>query len=125
MRPIAFLALVLGAGVAAADDTPKVTAPPESFFDKFRPTERDAARKVRIRCKEIEHSGVAGLQVQEVLGTNQIVSSEFIGSGDNWIGQWLTVVADASDGAVPLWNFTVTAFDPATGKLTETSALPL
>jgi hypothetical protein len=79
-----------------------------------------SARKVRIKCKEIEHSGVAGLQVQQVIGNNQIVSSEFIGSPpeDNWVGQILSVVADADDGAVPLWNFRITAFDPATGKLT-------
>lgn len=77
-----------------------------------------AAKAIRVKVKEVEHSGVAGLEVQEVIGTNQIVSSEFIGSTDNWIGQILSVVADADDGSVPLWNFRITAFNPATGVLT-------
>lgn len=78
----------------------------------------DAARAIRIKCKEIEHSGVAGLEVQQVLGTTQIRSSEFIGSTDNWVNEFATVVADADDGRVPLWNFRITAFDAATGTLT-------
>jgi hypothetical protein len=76
------------------------------------------AKKVRIKAKRVEHSGVAGIQVQEVVGNNQIRSSEWIGSTDNWIGQYLSVLADWSDGAVPLWNFRITAFDPATGTIT-------
>jgi len=78
----------------------------------------EAARAIRIKVKEVEHSGVAGLEVQQVTGTNQIRSSEFIGSTDNWVGEFVTVVADADDGAVPLWNFRITAFNAASGTLT-------
>ena len=76
------------------------------------------AKQVRIKAKQVLHSGVAGLLVQEVIGTNQIRSSEWIGSTDTWVGQYLSVLADWSDGSVPLWNFTITGFDSSTGTMT-------
>ena len=76
------------------------------------------ARKVRVKAKEVEHSGVAGLQIFDVLPPNQIYVPEFIGSDDAWVGQLVSVVADASDMSVPLWNFTITGFDAAEGIMT-------
>jgi hypothetical protein len=77
-----------------------------------------AARRVRVKYKHIIHSGVAGIQVQSVIAPNQIRTSELIGSPQTWTGQILSVVADASDGSVPLWNFTITDFDNITGTFT-------
>jgi len=82
-----------------------------------------AARKVAIAAKHIWHSGVAGVSVTGVTGPNQIQSNDFIGSTDNWVGppaRILSALADKSDGSAPLWNFTVTAFDSATGTFTVT-----
>ena len=77
-----------------------------------------SARAVEIAAKHVWHSGIAGVLVKEVPANNQMVSTDFIGSTDNWIGRILTALADQSDGSAPLWNFTVTAFDSATGTLT-------
>lgn len=88
------------------------------FYKQTDPMPWPSARKVRVKTKRVHHSGVAGLQVQEVIGANQIRTSEWIGSTDNWVGQYLSVLADWSDGSVPLWNFRITAFDPATGTIT-------
>ena len=76
------------------------------------------ARKARVKAKQIVHGGVAGLQVQEVIGTDKIRAAEWVGATDTWVGQHMTVIADWSDGAAPLWNFTITAFDPETGTIT-------
>lgn len=88
------------------------------FWHQTDPMPWPSARKVRIKAKHVTHSGVAGIQVQQVVGNNQIRSSEWVDSSDNWIGQYISVVGDWSDGSVPLWNFTITAFDPATGTIT-------
>ena len=48
-----------------------------------------------------------------------IQSDDFIGSGDDWIGQVAMVVSNV-EGDVPLWNFEITGFDPSTGTLTVT-----
>ena len=79
-----------------------------------------AARRIRIKCKRVVHSGVAGIQVQQVIAPNKIRTSELTGPAPTggWVGQVLSVVADASDGSVPLWNFTITAFDQAQGEFT-------
>ena len=77
-----------------------------------------SARKVRIKAKPVVHAGVAGLQVQEVIGSNQIRAAEWAGATDNWVGQHMSVIADWSDGSAPLWNFTITAFNPDEGIIT-------
>jgi hypothetical protein len=77
-----------------------------------------SARKVGIAAKHAWHSGVAGVAVSGVTAPNRIQSNDFVGSLDNWIGRPVSALADLSDGSAPLWNFTVTAFDSATGTLT-------
>jgi hypothetical protein len=79
-----------------------------------------AARRVRIAAKHVWHSGIAGLLITGVTAPNQIQCNDFIGATDNWINRIVSAVADASDGSAPLWNFKITAFDPATGTLTVT-----
>jgi hypothetical protein len=79
-----------------------------------------AARKIAIAAKQVWHSGVAGVLVTEVIAPNKIRAADFVGSTDSWIGRPLSALADQSDGAAPLWNFSVTAFDSATGELTVT-----
>jgi hypothetical protein len=82
-----------------------------------------AARKVAIAAKHVWHSGVAGVSVTGVTAPNQIQCNEFSGSTDNWAGppgRILSALADLSDGSAPLWNFTVTDFDSASGTFTVT-----
>lgn len=86
------------------------------------------AHGLRIKCREVWHSGVAGIQVMSVTAPNKIQSDELKVSDDNWVGQILTIISDASDGDVPLWNFTITAFDQALGEFTvspDCTGIPL
>lgn len=76
------------------------------------------AKRVRIKAREVWHSGVAGIQVMGVIAPDKIQTNEIIGSDDPWVGQILSVIADASDGAVPLWNFQISFFDPVAGVFT-------
>jgi hypothetical protein len=76
-----------------------------------------AAQGVKIEAKHVYHAGVAGLLVNAVTAPNQIQCNDFLKSTDNWVGQFLFVCSNVA-GEVPLWNFQVTAFDPATGTLT-------
>jgi hypothetical protein len=78
------------------------------------------SKRVRIKCRDVYHAGVAGIQVQEVIAPNIIKTTEIKGSDDPWVGRYLSVIADASDLNVPLWNFTITAFDPVEGSFTVT-----
>ena len=75
------------------------------------------ASKVKIQAKHVFHAGIAGLSVNGVTAPNQIICWDFLNSTDNWIGQNVFVCANVA-GEVPLWNFTITAFDPTTGTLT-------
>lgn len=77
-----------------------------------------AAAFVRTQAKHVWHSGVVGVLVTGTPAANQIQSNDFIGSAENWVGCYLTCIADFSDGSAPLWNFQATAFDPATGTFT-------
>jgi len=79
-----------------------------------------AARKVAIAAKLVHHAGVAGVLVTEVIAPNKIRASDFVGSPEDWVGRPLSALADQSDGSAPLWNFSVTAFDPLTGEFTVT-----
>jgi hypothetical protein len=82
-----------------------------------------AAQRVRIAAKHVWHSGIAGVIVTSptsLAAPNKLQCNDYIGSTDNWIGRVLSAVADLSDGGAPLWNFTVTAFVPATGTFTVT-----
>jgi hypothetical protein len=82
-----------------------------------------AAERVRIAAKHVWHSGVAGVLVTGVTAPNKIQADNFIGATDNWVGppkRYLSALADLSDGSAPLWNFEITAFDPATGTFTVT-----
>jgi hypothetical protein len=79
-----------------------------------------SARRVRVKAKHVLHSGVAGVLVTGVIGTNKIVANDFVGSTENWIGRILSALADYSDGSAPLWNFQVTAFDNTNGAFTVT-----
>ena len=84
-----------------------------------------AARKVAIAAKKVWHSGRAGVSVSGVTAPDKIQCNDFIrttgdngGPLDDWVGSVLTALADQSDGSAPLWNFTVTAFDQASGTFT-------
>ena len=78
-----------------------------------------AAAAVKIQAKHVYHAGIAGLLVHSVTAPNQIQCLDFLNSTDNWIGQ-LVFLCSNVDGQVPLWNFQITAFDPATGTITVT-----
>jgi hypothetical protein len=67
--------------------------------------------KIRIKAREVWHSGVAGIQVQRIEAPNKIFTSELHGSDDPWFGEYLSVVSDASDLSAPLWNFQIIDFD--------------
>ena len=84
-----------------------------------------SARQVSIAAKQVWHSGVAGMSVSSVTAPNKIQCNELIHSTDPWAtgalngkGRYVSVLADYSDGSVPLWDFQITAFDSATGTLT-------
>lgn len=79
-----------------------------------------AARQVAIKVKHDWHAGIAGVSITGVTAPNQIQANDFIGATDDWVGRIVSALADASDGSAPLWNFTITAFDPATGTMTVT-----
>ena len=79
-----------------------------------------AARRVRITAKHVWHAGVAGVTITGVTAPNILQCNDFEGSTDDWIGRIVSALADASDGSAPLWNFTVTHFNSATGELTVT-----
>jgi hypothetical protein len=78
-----------------------------------------AAYGVKIQAKHVWHAGIAGLLVNGVTAPNQILCYDFLNSTDNWVGQ-IAFVCSNVDGRVPLWNFEITGFDPATGTLTVT-----
>jgi hypothetical protein len=77
-----------------------------------------SAQYVQIGVKHVIHAGIAGVLVNSVPGNNSIQSNDFIGSTDNWIGRYVSAIADQATGYAPLLNYTVTTFDPATGTLT-------
>lgn len=77
--------------------------------------------RVRVKAKEATHAGVVGTSITAVPANNKILCGELLDTRpvpDNWVGHIVSVTADLSDGSAPLWNFTVTAFDAATGELT-------
>jgi hypothetical protein len=76
-----------------------------------------AAQKVKIMAKHVFHAGIAGLLVTGVTAPNQIQCEDFLDSTDDWIGMHVFICANVA-GEVPLWNFTITAFDPATATIT-------
>ena len=76
-----------------------------------------AARRIAIAAKHVWHSGIAGVLVNEVFSPNRIQSNDFIGSTDNWIGRYVSMLADQSDGAAPLWNYKIIGFDPSNGQM--------
>ena len=79
-----------------------------------------AARAVAVKVKHEWHAGIAGVTITGVTAPNRIQSNDFIGAADAWVGRFISALADASDGSAPLWDFTITAFDPATGTMTVT-----
>jgi hypothetical protein len=85
MRPLALFALVLCAGSAAAQDTPKVTAPPEAFFEKFRQPDRDAARKFYKKHLDVKGLSVAAhgdVADEALVRTHHIVTRMLAGRPD-------------------------------------------
>lgn len=79
-----------------------------------------AAKRVRVKAKQVWHSGVAGVLVTGVPATDKIQANDFIGSNDAWVGRYLSALSDFSDGSAPLWNWRITAFDVPTGTFTVT-----
>jgi len=90
---------------------------PGPIHDMTRGLPEGAAVGVRIAAKHVWHAGVAGLLVNGVTSPNKILCNDFLHSTDDWVGQMVFVCSN-KDGQVPLWNFEITAFDPATGVLT-------
>lgn len=76
-------------------------------------------RRLRIRAKRVYHSGPVGATITSV-AANSIVCSALAGLGDDWTGRVVSVIADASDGSAPIWNFTVSAYTDGTGTFTVT-----
>jgi hypothetical protein len=74
---------------------------------------------VKVACKQVWHGAVCGLRVDGVTPPNQIQCNDFYGSTNPWLGRTAFVISNV-DGAVPLWNFTITAFDGSTGTITVT-----
>lgn len=74
-----------------------------------------AARGIHMAAKHVWHSGIAGVLVTGVEAPNRIQANDFIGSLDQWIGRYLSCIADQSDGSAPLWNFEIIGYDPALG----------
>jgi hypothetical protein len=75
-------------------------------------------QRVVLKAKSIKHAGVAGTQVAEVPANDQIRVAELVGSAEDWVGQWVSIVADQSDGSAPLLDYEITAFDSVTGIIT-------
>ena len=98
---------------------PTTIAIPGPIHDMTLGLPEGAAWGIKVGAKHVWHAGIAGLLVNGVAAPNQIQSNDFIGSGDNWVGQIAFVCSNIA-GDVPLWNFQVTAFDPTTGTLTVT-----
>jgi hypothetical protein len=85
MRPLALLALILCAGSAAAQDAPKVTAAPDAFFEKFRQSDRDAARKFykkHLDVKELSVAASAEVADEALVRTHHIVTHMLAGRPD-------------------------------------------
>jgi hypothetical protein len=79
----------------------------------------NAAYGIRIAAKKVWHGAVAGLAVTDVPSASEITCHDFVGSTDPWVGRIAFVISN-KDGNVPVWNFTITAFDGATGTITVT-----
>jgi hypothetical protein len=73
--------------------------------------------RIRAKGKKIWHDGVDGVSISGV-ATGKITCQGLISLGDNWAGRDVSVIADASDGEAALWNFTVSAYNDATGEFT-------
>ena len=78
--------------------------------------------KVRIKVKEVIHSGVAGATVTS-LAANTIRCSSLIDTSDDWSGSIVSVIT-AFGGANTTLNFLVTSFDRTNGAFsTDTSGV--
>lgn len=74
---------------------------------------------LRVKAKQVLHSGVAGARVTSVAGS-VITVSDLVGPSDDWTGRDVSVIADFTDGSAAVWNFNVTAYNGLTGALTVT-----
>src|SRR5207245_649768 len=90
---------------------------PGPIHDMTKGLPEGAAVGLRIAAKHVWHAGIAGLLVNGVTGPNQIQCNDFLNATDDWVGL-IVFVCSNKDGEVPLWNFTITAFDPSSGTLT-------
>jgi hypothetical protein len=76
-----------------------------------------SASGVKIQAKTVLHAGTVGVLVTNVTAPNQIMCQDFVNATEDWTGQILFVCSNVA-GEVPLWNFTITAFDAPTGTMT-------
>jgi alpha-glucosidase len=84
-RPLALLAFALFASPVLAQDAPKVTAPPDSFFAKFREPDRDAARKFYKKHLDLNGLSIAAageVADEALLRTHHIVTHMLAGRPD-------------------------------------------
>src|SRR5262245_32334322 len=84
-RPLAFLTLLLGARVTVAQVRPKVTAPPDAFFEKFRQQDREAARKFYKKFLDVKGLSVAAageVADEALLRTHHVVTHLLAGRPD-------------------------------------------
>lgn len=85
MRPLALLALLVCVGVAAARDAPEVTAPPDSFFEKFKQQDREVARKFYKKHLDVKGLSVAAhgdVADEALVRTHHIVTRMLAGRPD-------------------------------------------
>jgi len=72
----------------------------------------------RIRVKELLVPGAIKAVVSSLPTTTKIVCDALAGTSEDYTGETLMVVGDASDGFAPLRSWTVSAFDDVTGEFT-------
>ena len=75
------------------------------------------AHHVQIGVKHLIHAGIAGMLVTGVTGNDFIQCNDFIGSTDNWVGRFVSAIADQNTGYAPLLNFNCVGFDSTTGTM--------
>lgn len=63
--------------------------------------------KARLRAKWVVHSGPIGALITSIDESNRLVCLGMKDTTDNWAGRYITVIADASDGSAPIWNFEI------------------
>jgi hypothetical protein len=76
-------------------------------------------RRVRVKAKRVVNGGIISGQVNAV-GLNSITCTALAGLSGDYTGRVLMLIADFSDGSVPLVDFDITGYNSTTGTFTVT-----